>query len=533
MAEVDTNLTPGSVDVNTYGFDPRDVEYLTKRAVPLALAHRERLRSLSKEDANDLRKKYRMGEHSSGGLWIEYTTTMAGESSCARLRFWNPPSKKKKFTSSAGTAIPYIPLATLNVAEDVNVPLFISEGPVKCLALVAAGFLGIGLGGVESGFFDKAHKDKTGEYVLHPLLRKYIAFAGRTVLIVYDANRATNPCVCRGEGNLARVLRAEGAAVRIVSLPLDGDVDGPDDYLAAHGVDSFKSLVDAATLADPVEQACACTSKEAALALLETLPFLGALHVGGPAVLGQIKDDLKNRLKVNKGQVEAALDRFVAQIRKHTEEHQHDGPIISNDVTYENGKRVIVLRNETHEVILEAIESLQGYGNLYSRAAELVNIRPVDGVYSILPIDVDVLTLNHLSKSAVWKKYDARRREYVQTTPPRNIGAAVHLWKDWSPHVPYLKGLTQIPLMRADGSILQVAGYDAQLKLFYIPGIEVLPIPDKPTRDEATAAKQLLLDLTVDFPITASGRSVWLSSILELCSPGNVRGPNSVSHIRR
>ena len=322
--------------------------------------------------ANDRRKLYRMGVHSSGGLWIRYHATMQGESHCARLRYWDPPSKDKKFTSSAGTAIPYIAKAVLKAAEDATVPLFFDEGPVKALAAIAAGFMAIGMGGVESAFFDKAHKDSTKEYILQQLLKENFKFEGRPVYINYDAGRVNNPCVARGEANLGKVLRGAGAVVKLIQLPLDdnGDDWGPDDFLAKRGKAEFQKLVDAAIESDPVMRASGCSTKKEALAVLKDLPFLGALHVSGKEIQASIEDDWKNRLAVNKGDFQDALKEFDKLIKRHMKEHPHPG---RNSTAKEDDRPAITIGTDTHITVRETLAALKSVKGIYCRAGERVD----------------------------------------------------------------------------------------------------------------------------------------------------------------
>ena len=62
-----------------------------------------------------------------------------------------------------------------------------------------------------------------------------IVWTGRDVVIVFDANAASNASVQAARRALARELAARGATVRIADLPVEDGVNGPDDFIAAHG----------------------------------------------------------------------------------------------------------------------------------------------------------------------------------------------------------------------------------------------------------------------------------------------------------
>ena len=80
-----------------------------------------------------------------------------------------------------------------------------------------------------------------------------------------------------------------------------------------------------------------------------------------------------------------------------------------------------------------------------------------------------------------------------------------------------LDGIVTAPTLRADGSILQHAGYDQQSRLLYIPGCDFPAVPDSPTTEDAEAAAAELLDVVCDFPFASeAAKAVWLSMVLTL-----------------
>lgn len=84
---------------------------------------------------------------------------------------------------------------------------------------------------------------------------------------------------------------------------------------------------------------------------------------------------------------------------------------------------------------------------------------------------------------------------------------------------PSLTGVVNVPMMRADGSILDAPGYDAATGLLFDPlGITFPPIPNRPTRNDAEKALVRLNDVIKDFPfVEQMHRSVALSAILTGC----------------
>src|SRR5262249_28591521 len=66
-----------------------------------------------------------------------------------------------------------------------------------------------------------------------------------------------------------------------------------------------------------------------------------------------------------------------------------------------------------------------------------------------------------------------------------------------------LDAITEVPVLRPNGTVVSEPGYDKATKLLYQPGfnLSVPPIPDKPSRKAIRAALQLLLnEVLVDFP---------------------------------
>jgi hypothetical protein len=74
----------------------------------------------------------------------------------------------------------------------------------------------------------------------------HVHWSGRDVVIAFDANVSTNEQVQRGQKGLAHELVRRGARVRLVTLPVEPGVNGPDDFIAKHGSQDFWRLVDAA-----------------------------------------------------------------------------------------------------------------------------------------------------------------------------------------------------------------------------------------------------------------------------------------------
>jgi len=98
----------------------------------------------------------------------------------------------------------------------------------------------------------------------------------------------------------------------------------------------------------------------------------------------------------------------------------------------------------------------------------------------------------------------------VEVPPPAWIAQHVIGRGTW-PGYRRLTSTVTSPTMRRDGSILQVEGFDVESGLLYAPKATYARVPDEPTIHDAHAALARLLDVIVDFPLDALGRSGWLA----------------------
>lgn len=126
--------------------------------------------------------------------------------------------------------------------------------------------------------------------------------------------------------------------------------------------------------------------------------------------------------------------------------------------------------------------------------------------------------LEDLAIAADFEKYDARAKGYVAADPPLTIVKTLRE-RIGKLRFPILTGVINAPTMRANGSILDKPGYDPSTGLLFDPlGDEFPPIPDRPTRDDAEKAYDLLGELIGSFPfVEEQDRAVAMSAILTAC----------------
>jgi putative DNA primase/helicase len=123
---------------------------------------------------------------------------------------------------------------------------------------------------------------------------------------------------------------------------------------------------------------------------------------------------------------------------------------------------------------------------------------------------VELMTL-----AAQWERFDMKANDWVPIDCPHRV-AETYLARDGVWNVPVLTGMVNCPVLRPDGSILEIAGYDSATGLLYDPqGMKFSPVPERPDKEDALRALAVLKDLLSTFPfVTDADRSVALSGIL-------------------
>jgi putative DNA primase/helicase len=175
-----------------------------------------------------------------------------------------------------------------------------------------------------------------------------------------------------------------------------------------------------------------------------------------------------------------------------------------------------------HPIVEDALDSL----GRAARSAAIVEVTPayMRGV---------------LSREITWQccKQDKEGNpKWVGSHPPRDVVDTIMSRRGEWKFKP-LAGVISTPTLRPDGSILDTPGYDEATKLFLIETVKLPPMPEKPTRQDALRALDLLDGLLEDFPFVkdASGSCPSRSVALSLLITPTVRGAMDVvpAHIAR
>jgi putative DNA primase/helicase len=119
-----------------------------------------------------------------------------------------------------------------------------------------------------------------------------------------------------------------------------------------------------------------------------------------------------------------------------------------------------------------------------------------------------------LTRTARFLKYDARAKKNVAIDAPSKI-AETYLARTGQWQLRHLVGVVTTPFLRADGSLCAESGYDFASGLLLKLDCAFPPIPDRPTKEDATAALAVLKDILATFPFCSElDRAMALSAIL-------------------
>ena len=104
-----------------------------------------------------------------------------------------------------------------------------------------------------------------------------------------------------------------------------------------------------------------------------------------------------------------------------------------------------------------------------------------------------------MCRHSEWQRFDKRSGEWVRTLAPIAIANTLIARNgDWT--VPAIVGCISTATMRPDGSLLTEQGFDQATRLLLVEPPSMPTISDRPTRDDALEALQLLEELLSEFP---------------------------------
>lgn len=184
----------------------------------------------------------------------------------------------------------------------------------------------------------------------------------------------------------------------------------------------------------------------------------------------------------------------------------------------------VFIDTEEHRVVAETIAALTADSDLYQRGSVLVRVvrdhQPSDGILrSRGSATIQALPPANLreriTRVATFTKLNRKGEEVAAHPTPWLVGA-IEARAQWE-GIRHLLGVSDVPVLRSDGSLWQQPGYDPRTGILYEPApTAVFPAIDPEiSLDDADAARTTLEDAVCDFPFEAEEhKAAWMAALL-------------------
>jgi hypothetical protein len=226
---------------------------------------------------------------------------------------------------------------------------------------------------------------------------------------------------------------------------------------------------------------------------------------GGPLEWLAVEAGLIQCQDVKPGCLDKETFKKVLQIAKDRGFHMPDRePKTEKD----NNKPCIQVNDQyLQDITKETLDAFVAWNNppvIFSRAGSLVRIHQTGKRGLIIQI-MDRNTLRPLVTEAADFEMIRQTKEGPEPTrvsPPHDLLDNI-LGLDAWPGIPEIQNIVEIPILRADGTILFKKGYDPASRLYLNPIVDLsrVAIPEKLTKQHAeVAAKYILDEILIDFP---------------------------------
>jgi hypothetical protein len=205
------------------------------------------------------------------------------------------------------------------------------------------------------------------------------------------------------------------------------------------------------------------------------------------------------------------------------EPHNDPRPVIrvAGGMGYENAVKLASILGAATRA--EPFDGIYWYGQGLMRVGRLrgdeerkaSGVEYAENTLLMTPVTIDYLVAL-LTKLVRWEKYDGRKDDWVQTDAHETTVRHFFALASQLGHIPWLYGIIEAPTIRPDGTMLDQPGYDRATGLLFDPGgVEFLPVPEKPTREQAEEALRVLREPLAEFPFEADGsESVALAMLI-------------------
>jgi hypothetical protein len=193
----------------------------------------------------------------------------------------------------------------------------------------------------------------------------------------------------------------------------------------------------------------------------------------------------------------------------------------------------VVLTANEHAVNDEVLGALGRLPDVFHRSDVLVDVvREPTGAPRIRELPLACLR-DHLTRVVTFLKVRERGggSELEPAHPPDWCVRAIHARGVW-PGLRELVGVTETPVLRPDGTVLQVPGFDARTGLLYVPMDDFPEVPEAPSQHDAARAARTLCEPFVDFPFASEAhRSAAVAIVLSVLARPAFEGPSPLKVI--
>jgi hypothetical protein len=158
---------------------------------------------------------------------------------------------------------------------------------------------------------------------------------------------------------------------------------------------------------------------------------------------------------------------------------------------------------ELHEITKSAIEALDKANEsdpfIFLRSGDICHVTKDEQWRPKVEPANDSWLRGALSRKAHWGR-TVKSGSFSVVFPPlevvRDIASLDTL------KFPALTSVTEVPTLRADGTIMDKPGYDPASGIYYVPArnLSIAPIPVSPSQQDAAGAKKLIMEAIGDFP---------------------------------
>jgi len=202
----------------------------------------------------------------------------------------------------------------------------------------------------------------------------------------------------------------------------------------------------------------------------------------------------------------------------------------------DGGRAVILIDTDEFRVVSEAVEALRGDEGVFCRGPMLVRVlrdaqpKPKEDAVARpqgSPVIAALPPANlreRLTAQAAFLKMV--KKKFRPAHPPPWLVSAVHERGEW-PGLRHLTAIADAPVLRPDGTVWQTTGYDDRTGVLYEPSRDFpAAIPESPTRDDAWAAAESLMEVVHDFRFESEDhRAAYLAALLTPLARHAFSGP--------